>query len=121
MVSLRRTPFRDFSTEDFPGPGMFNCLPPGGCKSTFQGSRLTLGLMADAVVYRGGDADDDTKRQLRILEDSWEVRLAKPNEDELRKHFNLRRRLTGQRDGLHAPTDPVVVVGNGNGSGLSSY
>lgn len=61
LVPLQRLPFRDFSAEEFLGGGLFNCLGPGGCRSTFQGSNLTLGQMADAVVYLGGGADVDTK------------------------------------------------------------
>lgn len=61
LVPLQRLPFRDFSAEEFLGGGLFNCLGPGGCRSAFQGSNLTLGQMADALVYFGGGADVDTK------------------------------------------------------------
>jgi hypothetical protein len=61
LVPLQRLPFRDFTAEEFLGGGLFNCLGPGGCRSTFQGSNLTLGQMADALVYLGGGADGDTK------------------------------------------------------------
>jgi heme-binding uptake protein ChaN (Tiki superfamily) len=56
LVPLQRLPFRDFSAEEFLGGGLFNCLGPGGCRSTFQGSGLTLGQLADALVYLGEDA-----------------------------------------------------------------
>lgn len=40
----------------------FHCgVPPGGCRNVFKGSPLTLGQMADACVYYGGDLDADTK------------------------------------------------------------
>ena len=61
LVALQRLPFRDFTAEEFLGGGLFNCLGPGGCRSAFQGSTLTLGQMADALVYLGGGADVDTK------------------------------------------------------------
>ena len=61
LVPLQRLPFRDFSAEEFLGGGMFNCRGPGGCRSTFQGSHLTLGQMADALMYLGGGENVDTK------------------------------------------------------------
>jgi hypothetical protein len=62
LLSLRRLPFRDLTAEEFMGNQMLNCRGPGGCVSAFNGSRLTLGQMADACVYVGGDsADIDTK------------------------------------------------------------
>ncbi len=62
LVPLERLPFRDFTTEEFIG-GFWNCRGPGGCKSVFQGSTLTLGQMADACFYVGGGADVDTRAQ----------------------------------------------------------
>jgi hypothetical protein len=56
LVPLQRLPFRDFSAEEFLGGGLFNCLGPGGCRSTFQRSGLTLGQLADALVYLGEGA-----------------------------------------------------------------
>ena len=53
LVSLQRTPFRDLSADEFLGPGLLSCRPPGGCRSAFQGSPITLGQVADAVVYFG--------------------------------------------------------------------
>jgi Haem-binding uptake, Tiki superfamily, ChaN len=64
LVSLQRLPFRDFSAEEFMGRTIFNCRDSGGCRSIFQGSPLTLGQMADACIYVGGDADVDTKPKL---------------------------------------------------------
>lgn len=61
LVPLRRLPFRDFRAEEFMGRTIFNCRGPGGCKSIFQGSPLTLGQMADACVYVGDDAGVDPK------------------------------------------------------------
>ncbi len=61
LVPLQRLPFRDFRAEEFMGRTIFNCRGAGGCRSIFQGSPLTLGQMADACVYVGGHADDDTK------------------------------------------------------------
>jgi hypothetical protein len=60
LVPLQRLPFRDFTAEEFSGP-LLNCRGPGGCVSVFQGSPLTLGQMADAVVYVGGGADAEPK------------------------------------------------------------
>ncbi len=54
-------PFRDFTAEEFMGGGVFNCRGPGGCVSMFKGSTLTLGQMADAILYVGGGTDVDTK------------------------------------------------------------
>ena len=53
LVSLQRSPFRDFSADEFLGPVLLSCRPPGGCRSAFQGSPITLGQIADAVVYFG--------------------------------------------------------------------
>jgi hypothetical protein len=53
LLSLQRPPFRDLSAEEFLGGGMFSCAGSGGCKSAFAGSGLTLGEMADAVIYFG--------------------------------------------------------------------
>jgi hypothetical protein len=54
LVSLQRSPFRDFSTEEFIGGQVLTCRGTGGCRSVFQSSPLTLGQMADALVYAGG-------------------------------------------------------------------
>jgi len=61
LVPLQRLPFRDFTVEEFIGSQVLTCRGPGGCRSIFQGSRLTLGQMADACVYVGGGADVDAK------------------------------------------------------------
>ena len=61
LAPLDRAPFRDFTAEEFMGDQIFSCRGPGGCRSIFQGSRLTLGQMADACVYVGASADADTK------------------------------------------------------------
>ena len=61
LVSLQRLPFRDFSAEEFMGRTIFNCRSPAGCRSIFLGSPLTLGQMADACVYGGGEAGVDPK------------------------------------------------------------
>jgi hypothetical protein len=53
MVSLQRLPFRDFRAEEFLGGQLVTCVGPGGCRSVFKGSTLTLGQMADACVYVG--------------------------------------------------------------------
>ena len=59
LVSLQRSPFRDFTAEKFLGRTL--TIGAGGCVSVFQGSSLTLGQMADACVYVGGGADVDSK------------------------------------------------------------
>lgn len=59
LVPLQRLPFRNFTAEEFIGQ-LFHCSGAGGCVSIFQGSTLTLGQIADAVVYVGGVADVDT-------------------------------------------------------------
>jgi hypothetical protein len=63
LLPLQRLPFRDFTAEEFSGP-LLNCRGPGGCVSVFKGTALTLGQMADAVVYvgRGADAEPKAKR-----------------------------------------------------------
>ena len=57
LVPLRRLPFKDFSAEEFLGRTVTNCRGAGGCVSVFQGSTITLGQMADACVYVGGEAN----------------------------------------------------------------
>lgn len=57
LVALRRLPFRDFTAEEFLGRTLTTCRGPGGCRSVFKGSTLTLGQMADACIYVGRDAD----------------------------------------------------------------
>lgn len=57
LISLQKPPFRDFKAAEFLGRTVFNCLPPGGCRSVFQGSTLTLGQMADACIYVGGGSE----------------------------------------------------------------
>jgi hypothetical protein len=52
LVSLQRLPFRDFRAEEFMGRTIFDCRD--GCKSIFRGSAITLGQMADACIYVGG-------------------------------------------------------------------
>jgi hypothetical protein len=60
LVSLQRPPFRDLTMEEFVGRKLLNCNGakrlPDDCVSAFKGSSLTLGQVADAVVYFGGDA-----------------------------------------------------------------
>jgi hypothetical protein len=56
LVPLHDLPFRDFTAEEFIGP-LLNCRGPGGCVSVFKGSILTLGQMADACLYIGGDVE----------------------------------------------------------------
>jgi heme-binding uptake protein ChaN (Tiki superfamily) len=60
LVPLQRLPFQDFAAEEFSGP-LLNCRGPGGCVNVFKGSTLTLGQMADAVVYVGADVDTKAK------------------------------------------------------------
>ena len=78
LAPLQRSPFRDFSADEFLGRDVVVCggtsgVPkqpkgkiqsapvrasgPSGCVSVFQGSTLTLGQMADAIVYFGAEAD----------------------------------------------------------------
>jgi hypothetical protein len=57
LISLQRLPFRDFTAAEFLGRTVITCRPPGGCRSVFKGSTLTLGRMADAGVYVGRDPD----------------------------------------------------------------
>jgi hypothetical protein len=61
LVSLKRSPFQDFTAEEFLGRTIFHCTPTGGCVSMFQGSPLTLGQMADACIYVGADVDTKAK------------------------------------------------------------
>jgi hypothetical protein len=60
LVPLQRAPFRDFTAEEF-APQIFTCLGAGGCRSVFRGSKLTLGQLADAVVYVGAGVDTEAK------------------------------------------------------------
>jgi len=53
LVSLQRLPFRNLTAEEFLGRTLTTCRGPGGCKSVFAWSTLTLGEMADACVYLG--------------------------------------------------------------------
>jgi hypothetical protein len=52
LVPLQRSPFRDFTAEEFLGT-LFTFRPSGGSISVFKGSTLTLGQMADACIYYG--------------------------------------------------------------------
>ena len=61
LVSLQRPPFRHFTAEEFIGRKMLNCRGANGCVSSFQGTGVTLGQLADACVYWRGSADADTK------------------------------------------------------------
>ena len=54
LVPVQRLPFRDFTSEEFLGGQILNCGGAAGCRSVFQGSPLTLGQMADALLYVGG-------------------------------------------------------------------
>jgi hypothetical protein len=61
LLSLKHAPFQDFRVEEFLGRTVTTCRPPGGCRSAFKGSTLTLGQFADACVYFGGSPGIDTK------------------------------------------------------------
>ena len=61
LVPLQRLPFRDFTAEEFIGSHVLTCRGAGGCRSIFQGSKLTLGQMADACVYVGDGTDVDMR------------------------------------------------------------
>ena len=56
LLSFQRSPFRDFTAEEFIGHQILNCNGPAGCRSLFQESSLTLGQIADAAFYVGGGA-----------------------------------------------------------------
>jgi hypothetical protein len=53
LVSLHRTPFSEFKADEFLGRTVTTCRGRGVCASAFKGSPLTLGQMADAVIYVG--------------------------------------------------------------------
>lgn len=61
LLSLKQTPFQNFRAEEFLGRTVTTCRPPGGCRSAFKGSDLTLGQLADASIYFGGSADADAE------------------------------------------------------------
>jgi hypothetical protein len=61
MVSLQRSPFRDFIAEEFLGYQVLNCRGARGCVSTFPGKPCHARQVADASLYVGGSADVDTK------------------------------------------------------------
>jgi uncharacterized iron-regulated protein len=52
LVSLRRSPFRDFTAEEFLGNSA-KTFVNGEWVSAYQGSSVTLGQMADACIYLG--------------------------------------------------------------------
>jgi hypothetical protein len=54
LLSLQRLPFRDFSAAEFLGRTVYN-MRGGKPVSMFRGSNLTLGQIADACVYFGGE------------------------------------------------------------------
>jgi hypothetical protein len=58
MISLQRLPFRDFTAEEFLGRTLTTCRGANGCVSVFKGSPITLGEMADACIYIGGQEKD---------------------------------------------------------------
>ena len=61
LLSLQRSPFTNFTAEEFIGGTMLTCRGPGGCVSVFKGSALTLGQIADACVYFGKAIETGTK------------------------------------------------------------
>jgi hypothetical protein len=65
LVSLQRLPFRDFTAEEFLGRTLLTCRGVGGCESVFKGSTLTLGQMADACIYVGGNVVETQAKQSR--------------------------------------------------------
>jgi hypothetical protein len=60
LVSLGRSPFRDFTAEEFLGRGNKR-LVNGEWVNAYQGSRLTLGQMADAYIYLGSTSGADLR------------------------------------------------------------
>jgi hypothetical protein len=59
LVSLRRTPFQDFSANEFLGRGGIMRL--GGVEVPVYPPGLTLGHVGDACVYLGNAADVETR------------------------------------------------------------
>jgi hypothetical protein len=57
LLPLQRLPFRDFTVEEFLGRTVTTCRGSNACVSAFKGSTLTLGQMADALIYFGGSSD----------------------------------------------------------------
>ena len=53
LLSLQRAPFRDLSASELLGRTLTTCRGTEGCRSVFRGSTLTLGQIADAIVYVG--------------------------------------------------------------------
>jgi hypothetical protein len=51
LVSFQRPPFRDLTADEFMDGKMLNCRGRNGCVSVFQGTRITLGQLADAGIY----------------------------------------------------------------------
>jgi uncharacterized iron-regulated protein len=56
LISLHRSPFRDFLLEEFIRSELLKRLPSGRLVTVFQGSGLTLAQLADACVYWGAHA-----------------------------------------------------------------
>jgi hypothetical protein len=80
LVSFQRLPFRDFAAEEFLGRTLITCRPPGGCRSVFKASTLTLGQMADAGVYFGRDASAAGERSQRTSPQRSRDPERQPNE-----------------------------------------
>lgn len=61
LVNLQRSPFPDFTAEEFLGYQVVHCRGGRDCVSIFQGTSVTLSQIADACLYVGEGADADTK------------------------------------------------------------
>lgn len=72
LLSLQRAPFRDLSASEFLGRTLITCRGAEGCRSVFKGSSLTLGQMADAVVYlsRANESARAATRSLKQVGDA---------------------------------------------------
>jgi hypothetical protein len=53
LVPLKRSPFRDFTAEEFIGRKLLTGLRGHGLVSVFKGSKVTLAQLGDACVYFG--------------------------------------------------------------------
>jgi hypothetical protein len=76
LVSLKRSPFRDFTAEELLGRTLLTCRGPGGCVSVFKGSTLTLGQMADARLLSWRQRQPLYESEAGSIEDTAEALLA---------------------------------------------
>jgi hypothetical protein len=53
LLPLQRGRLGDLTASEFLGRTLTTCRGPDGCRSVFRGSNISLGQMANAIVYYG--------------------------------------------------------------------